>query len=184
MGRLDRKLHSRKSITAIMLGVVAGVIAIMAERADTVITGGNATPLGFINTYTWLLVSATMFGPVGAILTTEVQAFLGLITGANPLSWLWPFINLIFAVVVGIVSLLLSRSCPNIKVRTRLIILSLTCAILDIPLTYIVVVVVLGLPVRFYLLALPMYIALQLGPSTIISYAILRSILRVPALVT
>jgi len=167
-----------------MLGVVAGVIAIMAERADAAITGGNATPLGFINTYTWLLVSATMFGPVGAILTTEVQAFLGLITEANPLSWLWPFINLIFAVVVGIVSLLLSRSYPTIKLRTRLILMSLACAIMDIPLTYVVVVIVLGLPFRFYLLALPVYIALQLGPSTIISYVILRSILRVPSLVT
>jgi hypothetical protein len=165
---------------ALMFGVVAGVIAMIAERADAVITGGNATPLGFINTYTWLLVSATMFGPIGAILTTEVQAFLGLITGANPLSWLWPFINLIFAVVVGIVSLSLSKFYPKITLRTRLILLSLTCALLDVPLTYIVVVSVLGLPTVFYLFALPMYLGLQLGPSTIISYAILRSILRMP----
>jgi len=167
-----------------MLGVVAGVIAMMAERADAIVTGGSATPLGFINTYTWLLVSAAMFGPVGAVLTTEVQAFLGLITGANPLSWLWPFINLIYAVVVGIVSQSLSRLYPSIKLRTRLMLLSLTCAILDVPLTYVVVVSVLGLPFKFYLLALPMYVVLQLGPSTIISYAILRSILRAPTLLS
>ena len=177
-----RKLHGKEAITAIMFGVVAGVIAMMAERADAIITGGSATPLGFINTYTWLLVSATMFGPVGAVLTTEVQAFLGLITGANPLSWLWPFINLIYAVVVGIVSQSLARLYPSIKLRTRLMLLSLTCAILDVPLTYVVVVSVLGLPFKFYLLALPMYVILQLGPSTIISYAILRSILRAPTL--
>jgi len=167
-----------------MLGVVAGVIAMMAERADAIVTGGSATPLGFINTYTWLLVSAAMFGPVGAVLTTEVQAFLGLITGANPLSWLWPFINLIYAVVVGIVSQSLSRLYPSIKLRTRLMLLSLTCAILDVPLTYVVVVSVLGLPFKFYLLALPMYVILQLGPSTIISYAILKSILRAPTLLS
>ena len=167
-----------------MFGVVAGVIAMMAERADAIITGGNGTPLGFINTYTWLLVSATIFGPIGAILTTEVQAFLGLITEANPLSWLWPFINLIFAVVVGIVSLSLSRFYPKIKLRTRLILLSFTCALLDVPLTYVVVVSVLGLPFKFYLLALPMYLILQLGPSTIISYALLRSILRTPSLMS
>ena len=183
MYSVSRQLHGREAITAIMLGVVGGVIAMLAERADAIFTGGNATPLGFINTYTWLLVSATMFGPVGAVLTTEVQAFLGMVTGANPLSWLWPFINLIFAVVVGIVSLALSRSHPNIKLRTRLMLLSLTCAFLDVPLTYVVVVLVLGLPFKFYLLALPMYLALQLGPSTIISYAILRSILRAPGLV-
>ena len=184
MARISRKLHGRERITAIMLGVVAGVIAMMAERADAIVTGGSATPLGFINTYTWLLVSAAMFGPVGAVLTTEVQAFLGLITGANPLSWLWPFINLIYAVVVGIVSQSLSRLYPSIKLRTRLMLLSLTCAILDVPLTYVVVVSVLGLPFKFYLLALPMYVVLQLGPSTIISYAILKSILRAPTLLS
>lgn len=176
----SRKLRGKEAITAIMFGVVAGVIAMMAERADAIITGGNGTPLGFINTYTWLLVSATMFGPIGAVLTTEVQAFLGLITAANPLSWLWPFINLIFAVVVGIVSLSLARFYPKIKLRTRLILLSFTCAILDIPLTYVVIVSVLGLPFTFYLLALPIYLILQLGPSTIISYTLLRSILRTP----
>ena len=109
MHPVSLKSQRKGMITAIMLGVVAGVIAMMAERADTIVTGGLATPLGFINTYTWLLVSATMFGPIGAVITTEVQALLGLITGANPLSWLWPVINLIFAVVVGIVSLSLSR---------------------------------------------------------------------------
>ena len=184
MARMSRNLHGRERITAIMLGVVAGVIAMMAERADAIVTGGSATPLGFINTYTWLLVSAAMFGPVGAVLTTEVQAFLGLMTGANPLSWLWPFINLIYAVVVGIVSQSLSRLYPSIKLRTRLMLLSLICAILDVPLTYVVVVSVLGLPFKFYLLALPMYVILQLGPSTIISYAILKSILRAPTLLS
>ena len=165
-------------ITAIMFGVIAGVIASIAERADVALTGGNATPLGFVNTYTWLLVSATAFGPIGAIFTTEVQAFLGLVTFANPLSWLWPFINLVFATVVGTVSRGLSRARPQINLRSRLIILSCTCALLDVPLTYVVVVSVLGLPFGVYLLALPMYIILQLLPSTVISYAILRGIQR------
>jgi hypothetical protein len=172
------ELNRKDAITAIVFGVVAGVIASIAERADVVLTGGNATPLGFVNTYTWLLVSATMFGPFGAILTTEVQAFLGLITFANPLSWLWPFINLVFAVVVGTVSEGLSWARPNIRIRARLIILSFTCAFLDVPLTYVVIVSVLGLPFTVYLLALPMYLALQLIPSTVISYAILRGIQR------
>jgi len=176
----SRRLQRREAITATTLGVVAGIIAMIAERADAIMTGGNATPLGFINTYTWLLVSATMFGPLGAILTTEVQAFLGLITAANPLSWLWPFINLVFAVAVGIVSAAISEFHPKTKTHTRVILLSLTCALLDVPLTYVVVVTVLGLPFMVYLLALPMYLILQLIPSTIIAYAILRAILRTP----
>jgi len=174
----DIELGKKDVITAIMFGVVAGAITSIAERADAVLTGGSATPLGFVNTYTWLLVSATLFGPVGAILTTEVQAFLGLITEANPLSWLWPFINLVFAVVVGAVSEVLSKVHPGIKLQSRLILLSLTCALLDIPLTYVVIVTVLRLPFQLYLLALPMYIALQLIPSTMISYTIIRAILR------
>lgn len=163
---------------AMVLGVIAGVIASFAERADSALTGGNATPLGYINTYTWLLVSATLFGPLGAIITTEVQAFLGLITASNPLSWLWPFVNLVFAVVVGAASEILSKLHPRMKLHTRVVMLSLTCALVDIPMTYVVVVVVLGLPFTFYLVALPIYVTLQLVPSTLISYAVLRGILR------
>jgi len=171
-------MRMRDVMIAMVLGVVAGVIASFAERADFALTGGNATPLGYVNTYTWLLVSATLFGPVGAIITTEVQAFLGLLTAANPLSWLWPFVNLVFAVVVGTVSVVLSKLHPRMKLHTRLLLLSLTCALVDIPMTYVVIVVVLGLPFTFYLVALPIYITLQLVPSTLISYALLRGILR------
>ncbi len=171
-------MRMRKIMIAMVLGVVAGVVASFAERADSAITGGNATPLGYINTYTWLLVSATIFGPVGAVITTEVQAFIGLITAANPLSWLWPFVNFVFAVVVGTVSVVLSKLHPKMKLHTRVLFLSLSCALLDIPMTYVVIVMVLGLPFNFYLLALPIYVTLQLVPSTLISYAILRGILR------
>ena len=171
-------MRMRNAMIAMVLGVVAGVIASFAERADFVITGGNATPLGYVNTYTWLLVSATIFGPVGAIITTEVQALIGLITAANPLSWLWPFVNLVFAAVVGTVSVVLSKLHAGMKLHTKLLVLSLTCALVDIPMTYVVIVVALGLPFNFYLLALPIYIALQLIPSTLISYALLRGILR------
>ena len=161
-----------------VLGVVAGVISSLAERADAIITGGNATPLGFVNTYTWILVSSILFGPVGAITTTEVQAFLGLVTAANPLSWLWPIINLVFAAVTGSSSIALSYLSPKIGIRTRLILLSVICAVLDIPLTYVVMVIVLGLPFIFYIVALPIYIALQLIPSTFIAYIILKAIIR------
>ena len=171
-------LGSREMMAALIFGVIGGVIASLAERADAAVTGGNATPLGFINTYTWLLVSAVLFGPIGAVITVEVQAFLGLITAANPLSWLWPFVNFIFAVVVGFVSVGISRFNPRIAMNAKLVLLSISCAILDIPLTYLVVVMVLGLPFVFYLMALPVYIILQLVPSTIISYVILRAIYR------
>ncbi len=172
------RISKREMIIAMALGVAAGVISSVVERADAIMTGGNATPLGFVNTYTWILVSATLFGPVGAIITTEVQAFLGLITAANPLSWLWPPINFIFAAVVGSTSVTLSQLRPKTSIRTRLLLLSFVCAVLDIPLTYIVIVSVLGLPFAAYVLVLPFYIALQLIPSTIISYAILKAIIR------
>lgn len=172
--RLDRKGIMASSI----LGVVAGVIASIVERADSIITGGHATPLGFVNTYTWLLISAALYGPLGAIVTTEVQAFLGLVTAANPLSWLWPVVNFIFATVLGFVSVGISKLNQETGIRTRLILMSVTCALLDIPLTYLVVVMVLGLPFIFYLGALPMYITLQLIPSTILSCIILRAVLR------
>jgi hypothetical protein len=171
-------LGSREMMVASIFGVVGGVIASVTERVDAVVTGGNATPLGFVNTYTWLLASAVLFGPTGAVITTEVQAFLGLVTAANPLSWLWPFVNFIFAVVVGSVSVLISRFNRHIAINAKLVLMSISCAILDIPLTYLVVVTILGLPFIFYLMALPVYIILQLVPSTIISYVILKAIFR------
>ena len=172
------RISRRETITASILGVVGGLIASFAERADAIVTGGNATPLGFVNTYTWLLVSACLFGPTGAIITTEVQAFLGLVTAANPLSWLWPIINFVFALVIGFLSIGVAKLRPTMKIRTRLILLSGACAILDVPLTYLVIVMVLGLPFIFFLIALPIYMALQIVPSTIISYILLRAILR------
>ena len=155
-------LNRKETLIALMFGVIAGVIASMAERADAIITGGNATPLGFVNTYTWILISAALFGPIGAIITTEAQAAIGLITFANPLSWLWPPINFVFAVVVGFVSIYALRLKPGVGLRSRIILMSITCAILDVPLTYLVIVIVLKLPFIFYLAVLPIYLLLQL----------------------
>ena len=171
-------LNRKEMMAALIFGVIAGVLASMAERADVMVTGGNATPLGYVNTYTWILISAVLFGPLGAIITTEVQAAIGLITFANPLSWLWPFINPIFAIVAGLVSKGVLRFKPNTGLRTRIILMSIAIAILDIPLVYVVIVLALGLPFVFFLAALPIYLFLQLVPSTMLAYMILKSILK------
>jgi hypothetical protein len=171
-------IQRRNAMAALLLGVIAGVLAAFAERADALATGGNATPLGYINTYTWILVSAALFGLSGAIITTEIQAIIGLITIANPLSWLWPFINLFFALAVGLVALGFSRFRPQTKLSTKLLVMSSVCAVLDIPMVYIVIVVALGLPFVAYLAALPVYIVLQLVPSTFLSYIVVKAISR------
>ena len=168
----------RDLMAALIIGVAAGVIASVTERVDAILTVGNATPTGYINTYTWLIVSATLFGPVGAIITTETQAIIGLITFANPLSWLWPFINLVFALGVGLVSIVLSKLKKNPSLSIKIILMSFVCAVLDIPLVYVVIVTVLGLPLSVYVVALPVYIALQLIPSTVISHIVTKAILR------
>ena len=165
-------------MSALILGVAAGVLAAFAERADALMTGGNLTPLGYINTYTWILVSALLFGFWGAIITTEIQAIIGLITLANPLSWLWPFVNLVFALAVGLAVVGFTKMRPNAKISTKLLTMSSICAILDIPLVYLVMVIVLGLPFIAYFAALPVYLALQLIPSTILAYIVVRAIKR------
>ena len=166
-----------------MLGVVAGVIAIAVERADLFMTGGSLQLLGYINTYTWILVSALLFGFWGGIITTEVQALIGLVTITNPeLSWLWPFVNLIFAVCVGAVVVGFSKLRPNAKDSTKLFFMSSICALLDIPLVYFVMVMVLELPVAVYFAALPVYIILQLIPATLLSYFVVKALTRSKAL--
>jgi hypothetical protein len=173
-----KTLKHRNTMAALLLGVVAGVIATFAERADALATGGNATPLGYINTYTWILVSAALFGFAGVIITTEIQAILGLLTMSNPLSWLWPIINLVFAIVVGAIAFGFTRFRPNTKISTKLLVMSAACAVLNIPLVYVVMVMALGLPFIVYLAALPMYMVLQLVPSTLLSYMLVRTIKR------
>jgi hypothetical protein len=161
-----------------MLGVVAGVIAIIVERAD-MISGNNLQLLGYINTYTWILVAALLFGFWGAIITTEAQAVIGLITVTNPaLSWLWPFVNLIFALSVGIVTVGFSKLRPNAKNSTKLVSMSSVCALLDIPLVYFVMVIVLKVPSSLYFAALPAYITLQLVPTTFLAYLIVKALKR------
>jgi hypothetical protein len=172
-------LKRTNKIAALMLGVIAGVIALAVERADLFMTGGNLQLLGYINTYTWILVSALLFGLWGAIITTEVQAMIGLITITNPaLSWLWPFVNLIFALSVGIVAAGFSKLRPNAKVSTKLLLMSTVCALLDIPLVYFVMVTMLNIPFIAYLGALPIYITLQLIPTTFLAYLIVKAIKR------
>jgi hypothetical protein len=171
-------LKRTNKISALMLGVVAGVIAIIAERVD-LMSGGNLQLLGYINTYTWILVAALLFGFWGAIITTEVQALIGLITVTNPaLSWLWPFVNLIFALSVGIVAVGFSKLRSNAKNSTKLVTMSFICALLDIPLVYFVMVIVLGLPTVAYFAALPAYIALQLVPTTFLAYLVVKALKR------
>jgi len=171
-------------ISALLLGVIAGVIATFAERADVILTGGSMTPLGFINTYTWILVAALLFGFWGAIITTEVQAIIGLITWSNPLSIVWPFVNLIFAIVVGAIAIGFSKLRPNAKIGTKLLTMSGACALLDIPLVYLVMMIFLpmliGVPIHFmaYLTALPVYLVLQLGPSTFLAYLVVKALKR------
>jgi hypothetical protein len=166
-------------IAALMLGVIAGVIAIVVERADFIMSAGNLQLLGYINTYTWLLVSALLFGFWGAIITTETQAIIGLITITNPaLSWLWPVVNLIFALGVGMVVVGFSKLRPNARNGTKLLFMSSVCALLDIPLVYFVMVIVLGLPIAAYFAMLPVYIIIQLLPSTFLAYLIVKALKR------
>ncbi len=174
----NHALKRRNAMAALLMGVVAGVLAAFAERADALATGGNATPLGYINTYTWILVSAVLLGFSGAIITTEIQAIIGLITLANPLSWLWPFINIVFAIAVGAIYLAFTRFRPQAKISTKLLLMSAACALLDIPLVYVVMVLALGLPFIVYVAALPMYLALQLIPSTLLAYFVVKGIKR------
>ena len=167
-------LGMRDILTSTVFGVTAGVLASILERIDTVITGGNATPLGYSNTYAWILLSAYLYGPLGALVTTEVQALIGLLTVANPLSWLWPAINALFALVAGSTAIAIRKIRPETSARSYIISMSIALALLDIPAVYLVVVLTLGLPIIAYYLSLPIYIGLQLVPATIVAYLLLR----------
>ncbi len=170
------KLRMRDVMTSMAFGVAAGILASVLERIDAAVTGGNATPLGYSNTYAWILLSAYLYGPLGALITTEVQALIGLLTGANPLSWLWPIVNAFFAVVAGSTAAVIRRIRSETSTKTSIVIMSVALAFLDVPAVYFVIVMVLGLPIIAYYLALPVYIGLQLVPSTFLSYMLLKAL--------
>jgi hypothetical protein len=177
MERLTKiRLGLHDILTSVVFGVTAGVLASILERIDAMATGGNATPLGYSNTYAWILLSAYLYGPLGALITTEVQALIGFWTLANPLSWLWPFVNAVFALLAGATAVALQRMRPQTPARTRIITMSTVLALLDIPAVYFVMVIVLGLPIIAYYLGLPVYIGLQLIPSSLIAYLLLRTL--------
>ena len=119
-----------------------------------------------------------MYGPLGALITTEVQAIIGLLTAANPLSWLWPAINAVYAIVAGVTAITIQRMRPQSSTKIRIITMSFMLALLNIPAVYFVMVLVLGLPVIVYYFGLPLYIGLQLIPATLIAYLLLRTIER------
>lgn len=173
------RINTHDILTSMVFGVTAGVFASILERVDTIITGGNATPLGYSNTYGWILLSAYLYGPLGALITTEIQATIGLLTAANPLSWLWPAINAIYAIVAGVTAITIQRVRSQSSTKTRIIIMSFMLALLNIPAVYFVMVLVLGLPVIVYYIGLPLYIGLQLVPATLIAYLLLRTMERV-----
>lgn len=173
------RINTRDILTSMVFGVTAGVFASILERVDTILTGGNATPLGYSNTYGWILFSAFLYGPFGALITTEVQALIGLLTAANPLSWLWPFVNAVFAIVAGVTALIIQKIRPQSSTKTRIITMSFMLALLDIPAVYFVMVLVLGLPVIAYYIGLPLYMGLQLLPATLIAYLLLRTMDRI-----
>jgi hypothetical protein len=79
---------------------------------------------------------------------------------------------------VSLVSIGIAKLNPHAKLSTRVVLMSLALALLDIPMVYVVVVMVLGLPFTVYLLALPIYMILQLIPTTFLSYAIIKAIVR------
>lgn len=170
-------IRRKKDMAALIMGVAAGVIAMVAERADAGLTGGQATPLGYINTYTWLLVAIALTGLRGGIITTEIQAILGLVTFSNPLSWLWIPMNLVFAIVAGATWMAVSK-LKFAGLKSKLFVSSVSCALLDIPMVYVVIVLALGLPFVAYIGVLPMYIALQIIPSSILAFFIVKTINR------
>jgi len=172
------RLGMREVLTSTVFGVTAGILASILERVDAAVTGGQFTPFGYSNTYAWLLLSAYLYGPLGALIMTEVQALIGLLTAANPLSWLWPAVNAVFAGVAGSIAIAIQKIYPRSSARTRIITMSIALALLDIPAVYFVVVLVVGLPVIAYYLALPMYIGLQLVPATLIAYLLLKALVR------
>lgn len=90
-------------IGSVLLGVVLTVLAAVAERLDTALTGGAFVVLGAINFYTIASVATLLYRLPGGVLTGEVNALIAIATGTSPMApWFAPT-NAAFAIIYAVV---------------------------------------------------------------------------------
>lgn len=88
------RLDTRTIVGALLLGVAFSATMQITERLDQLWTGGLAVPLGFTFAQLWWPVTVIFFGLTGALITSNFNPILAVLSATHPLAWSFFFLNM------------------------------------------------------------------------------------------
>lgn len=160
VGRVQDRLwktDTRSIIMLLMFGVATAAIQQVAERLDTMMSGGTAFYVGQVTITTMILTAAIFFGPMGFI-TGVMSSTIGALTATSPASWYWIPDNLWIGLLIGYVAYRL-RVREDLTKRT--LYLTAFLAIIITPIDYAgLYLILLKLPLGAALIASLPYMAI------------------------
>jgi hypothetical protein len=88
------RLDTRTIVGALLLAVAFSATMQITERLDQIWTGGIGVPLGHTFATVWWPVSVIYFGLTGALLTSNFNPILAVMSATHPLAWSFFFLNM------------------------------------------------------------------------------------------
>ena len=88
------RLDTRTIVGGLLLAVAFSATMQITERLDQIWTGGIAVPLGHTGGAIWWPVTVIYFGLTGALLTSNFNPILAILSATHPLAWSFPFLNM------------------------------------------------------------------------------------------
>ena len=88
------RLDTRTIVGALLLGVAFSATMQITERLDQLWTGGLAVPLGFTFAQLWWPVTVIFFGLTGALVASNFNPILAVLSATHPLAWSFFFLNM------------------------------------------------------------------------------------------
>ena len=88
------RLDTRTIVGALLLGVAFSATMQITERLDQLWTGGLAVPLGFTFGQLWWPVTVIFFGLTGALVASNFNPILAVLSATHPLAWSFFFLNM------------------------------------------------------------------------------------------
>ena len=148
---------TRSIVMLLMLGVATTGIQQIAERLDTVLTGGTGFYVGHVTISTMTLAAAIFFGPMAWVVGT-LSSTIGALTATSPAAWYWIPDNIWIGLAIGAVAY-------TLNVRTDLwkktLVLAAFQAIIITPIDYAgLYLILLKLPLGAALVASLPYVGL------------------------
>jgi hypothetical protein len=88
------RLDTRTVVGSLLLAVAFSANMQITERIDQVWTGGLAVPLGYTFANLWWPTAVIFFGLTGALIVSNFNPILAVLSATHPLAWSFFFLNM------------------------------------------------------------------------------------------